>query len=722
MASTRHNSRLVKVFQDQAPFLEDPHFSSISSDSSTLQPVQNGSSSTTNGLILDPPPPEPNQPSPLKASRSSTTSPPKAGFNNKFIMIPQPLAPKFITDSPRKKPSYTIFDTSSNCKPQKALFTTFSSIPPADKENYGPPSIYSDTFAEFPHPSNKTSAKRVLLEAAPIHERNSKKQKVEEIMPVHIPQPEDMPAIEDDGGKPPYSYAMLIGMSILRAPNRRLTLAQIYKWISDTFCYYQCQETGWQNSIRHNLSLNKAFVKQERPKDDPGKGNYWIIESGMEAQFVKDKMSRRPTATLSDAPAPIAPRREKEIVKFNPTDTYPTASTKNTRDVELGLPQNQELSSDATIPASDLSFQDFAEDFQLPPPSSNQLHSSPPPIIHSSPPIPRNSRVRGPTPPPVPQFPSSSNQSRLRKRRFASMNDSGYFSSLESSALRPYNTDAILTSDADLNRHSLKRGRAEEEIARIRHSSNDISPTKSRTLMAKPVPQLISSSPIRQYDNNEGLPMLPPLTPGMTFKMPQKPPQSISPNTNLRNHRKRIRELVGSPVHNMGTLDDFHSWSPSFNMENEVYSGGDFDINFNVYADYSDIFQGSAFNSPVKQPSSKRPKLDRAATTASILSDITASAANCKPNNTNSLGSKTASLKPSPFPDSPTKSNCFDTRILDLPQKDMFSADFSPNEPEFTGVDILQGFRKIGGVKADHEPPKNTKDRRGIGRSLTSRF
>ncbi|KAK9464828.1 fork head domain-containing protein [Lipomyces arxii] len=125
-----------------------------------------------------------------------------------------------------------------------------------------------------------------------------------------IPPPHLMPVVVDDGEKPPYSYATLIGMAILRAPARRLTLAQIYSWIMESFKYYRMCDAGWQNSIRHNLSLNKAFSKQERPKDDPGKGNYWIVEPGNEYLFMKGRSRKNDRTQSSDRlrpPFPVMP-------------------------------------------------------------------------------------------------------------------------------------------------------------------------------------------------------------------------------------------------------------------------------------------------------------------------------------------------------------------------------------------------------------------------------
>lgn len=51
-------------------------------------------------------------------------------------------------------------------------------------------------------------------------------------------------------GKPPHSYATLIAMAIAAAPERKLSLNDIYTWISNTFPYYSRAGRGWKVSAR----------------------------------------------------------------------------------------------------------------------------------------------------------------------------------------------------------------------------------------------------------------------------------------------------------------------------------------------------------------------------------------------------------------------------------------------------------------------------------------
>lgn len=59
--------------------------------------------------------------------------------------------------------------------------------------------------------------------------------------------------------KPPYPYHEMIRHAIENAPDRKLQLAQIYSSIADRFPFFKTLDekktAGWQNSIRHNLSL-----------------------------------------------------------------------------------------------------------------------------------------------------------------------------------------------------------------------------------------------------------------------------------------------------------------------------------------------------------------------------------------------------------------------------------------------------------------------------------
>ncbi|OCF77512.1 forkhead transcription factor 3 [Kwoniella mangroviensis CBS 8886] len=89
--------------------------------------------------------------------------------------------------------------------------------------------------------------------------------------------------------KPPYPYHEMIRHAIESAPDCRLQLSQIYSSIADRFPFFKTLDekktAGWQNSIRHNLSLKKMFVRVNKPDGTPddsgGKGGWWTVQPGV---------------------------------------------------------------------------------------------------------------------------------------------------------------------------------------------------------------------------------------------------------------------------------------------------------------------------------------------------------------------------------------------------------------------------------------------------------
>ncbi|OLN85434.1 Forkhead box protein O [Colletotrichum chlorophyti] len=60
-------------------------------------------------------------------------------------------------------------------------------------------------------------------------------------------------------------YAKLIHKALGAAPNHSMTLQQLYQWFKDnTDKPERTEKNGWQNSIRHNLSMNQAFMRREK--------------------------------------------------------------------------------------------------------------------------------------------------------------------------------------------------------------------------------------------------------------------------------------------------------------------------------------------------------------------------------------------------------------------------------------------------------------------------
>lgn len=94
--------------------------------------------------------------------------------------------------------------------------------------------------------------------------------------------------------KPTATFATIIHRALTNLPRGRGTLGEVCNWVAGEWEWFRLNpEAGWQNSIRHNLSLNKAFLKVPRiPEDDPeSKGSVWILDPE-EGPLFEEKQRR----------------------------------------------------------------------------------------------------------------------------------------------------------------------------------------------------------------------------------------------------------------------------------------------------------------------------------------------------------------------------------------------------------------------------------------------
>ncbi|KAJ1879543.1 hypothetical protein H4R99_007147 [Coemansia sp. RSA 1722] len=155
-------------------------------------------------------------------------------------------------------------------------------------------------------------------------------------------------AISGTGGvkrrrRPPYSYTALIAQAILVSKNKQLTLREIYNSI-DSMYPQICQgpDVGWQNTIRHNLSLNLCFKRIPRSQLSPseslklrGKGSYWTVDvelmdpntrKRLEEAIAKGKPAIILTEPIDGASHRVARKKSKPF--HSESRSSPVASAK----------------------------------------------------------------------------------------------------------------------------------------------------------------------------------------------------------------------------------------------------------------------------------------------------------------------------------------------------------------------------------------------------------
>ncbi|XP_054611707.1 forkhead box protein I3a [Dunckerocampus dactyliophorus] len=176
--------------------------------------------------------------------------------------------------------------------------------------------------------------------------------------------------------RPPYSYSALIAMAIQSAPEQRLTLSQIYQYVSENFPFYSRNKAGWQNSIRHNLSLNDCFRKVPRDENNPGKGNFWTLDPNCDKMFDNGNFCRK---------------RKRKAHNMSGSKKRSTSSSDSSSSSESSpkCPSMHCSSSSLELPA--LSDDNFLSNLQAslsPPPSQPSMYMQVPDVSSLLPPPP----------------------------------------------------------------------------------------------------------------------------------------------------------------------------------------------------------------------------------------------------------------------------------------------------------------------------------------------
>ncbi|EGN95004.1 hypothetical protein SERLA73DRAFT_162624 [Serpula lacrymans var. lacrymans S7.3] len=171
--------------------------------------------------------------------------------------------------------------------------------------------------------------------------------------------------------KPDLSYAALVGQAILSSPEHRLTLQEIYDWITIVYPHFKRNETTWMNSIRHVLSTTICFRKV--PRDRSIGRTLWAIwdcdlecftNGGFRKEFCADMQHDRSKKLLS---------------KKRPAEEPPSGSGRKAKKSKKAAAVAAENSAEESSSSPALLSEDFVRQSDSRNRMSPRIVSTPPP-------------------------------------------------------------------------------------------------------------------------------------------------------------------------------------------------------------------------------------------------------------------------------------------------------------------------------------------------------